>query len=277
MAPSRELVTQIGQVAAALFNGTQISTLSVIGGANVKNQIKHLREDRPQILIATPGRLAELIFKLERIRLGMVKAIIVDEVDNMLQEPFLEEIQTIIESAPLFSKSLSEAVVSDTMAASENDGEELMDELDIDEIKNSIDERVGEYNNKLICLASATGDDPRVKEFADRYCTSGWRRINVQSEAMLPRGITHGLISTPRIKALEMLKKLLNSQPTVEKALIFVNDPHRVEIVAGKLFEYGLIAAPLHGDSSKDDRKVSLQRVLYIDFCNAYSTFIRKF
>jgi superfamily II DNA/RNA helicase len=53
-----------------------------------------------------------------------------------------------------------------------------------------------------------------------------------------------------------MLKKFLNAKPEVKSALIFVNDPHRVEIVYEKLLEMGFIAAPLHGDTSKDDRKV---------------------
>ncbi len=64
------------------------------------------------------------------------------------------------------------------------------------------------------------------------------------------------MISCPRIKAFELLKKCINAQPMIEKALIFVNDPHRVKIVTEKLLEMGIIAAPLHGESSKDDRKV---------------------
>ena len=59
------------------------------------------------------------------------------------------------------------------------------------------------------------------------------------------------------MRALEMLKKFLKAKPEVVSALIFVNDPHRVEIIYEKLLEMGFIAAPLHGESSKDDRKVS--------------------
>ena len=55
-----------------------------------------------------------------------------------------------------------------------------------------------------------------------------------------------------------MLKKFLKARPEVVSALIFVNDPHRVEIIYEKLLEMGFVAAPLHGESSKDDRKVLL-------------------
>lgn len=115
----------------------------------------------------------------------------------------------------------------------------------------------------VLCLASATataGNDD-VRAFADQYVLGRWTTAAVQSAAMLPTTVTHGLISTPQIKKLEYLRKFLFAQPAVERALIFVNDPHRVEIVAEKLLEMNLIAAPLHGDSSKDDRKEVIARI----------------
>ena len=84
------------------------------------------------------------------------------------------------------------------------------------------------------------------------------RRINTDYSHLHLLGITHGLISTPRMRALEMLKKFLKAKPEVVSALIFVNDPHRVEIIYEKLLEMGFVAAPLHGESSKDDRKVCM-------------------
>ena len=61
-----------------------------------------------------------------------------------------------------------------------------------------------------------------------------------------------------------MLKKFLKAKPEVVSALIFVNDPHRVEIIYEKLLEMGFIAAPLHGESSKDDRKVCITLYLFL-------------
>lgn len=73
LATSRELVTQTGHVADSLFEGTGVRALTLIGGANVQNQLRRLREERPQVLIATPGRLAELVFSLQKIKLGNVR------------------------------------------------------------------------------------------------------------------------------------------------------------------------------------------------------------
>ena len=85
--------------------------------------------------------------------------------------------------------------------------------------------------------------------------------VRVARASPLPRSITHGLLSTPRMRALESLKRFLNSKPTVEKALIFVNEPRRVEVIAEQLLEMGYVAAPLHGETSKEDRKEIVARL----------------
>lgn len=304
MAPSRELVTQIGHVATSLFKETDYRVLTLIGGANVRNQIKQLRENRPQIIVATPGRLAELVFRLEKIRLGMVRALVIDEVDNMMQDPYVGEIETILQATPLFNKdSMSKASVynNDNYRSKENrkdmtipesqfqfnaekitdnDVESIINDVDIsieeddDEVEEQVSETTTTTNNnnsnniddskklKLICLASATSNDPAVVSFADRYCgDKQWNRVAVNAATMLPISITHGLISTTRMRALDMLRRFLNAKPNVQSALIFVNDPHRVEIIVKELYEMDIIAAPLHGDSSKDDRKEIIARI----------------
>jgi ATP-dependent RNA helicase DeaD len=63
------------------------------------------------------------------------------------------------------------------------------------------------------------------------------------------------------MRALEMLRRFLKAKPTVKSALVFVNDPYRVEIICRELGEMGLIAAPLHGDSTKEDRKEIITRM----------------
>lgn len=154
---------------------------------------------------------------------------------------------------------------------------------------------------QFICFASATGTSPSVSAFATRFCRD-WKKVAVEAASPLPRTITHGLISTPRMRALEQLRKLLAAKPAVQRcvlfllpiprcchrastrsspsfvtffllfsplsssplshsALIFVNDPYRVEIITEQLLEMGLVAAPLHGDSTKDDRKEILSRL----------------
>ena len=264
IAPSRELVTQIASVAELVFQNTGIGVLAVIGGANVRNQVKRLREDKPQIVVATPGRLAEIVFGLEKLRLGMVKAVVIDEVDNLLREPYLGELQTILQATPLYDRSVAKASGSSFETVEYNGYIENVDEESVVPETASIDG--GYIQRRMVCFASATGNDPSVKSFLDHLYSTGlkttemskWKKIAVESTSMLPSGITHGLISCPKMKAFGLLKRFLTSSPIVKSALVFVNDPHRVEIVCDKLLEMGIIAAPLHGESSKDDRKVLL-------------------
>jgi DEAD/DEAH box helicase len=200
LAPSRELVTQIGLVGESVFKGSGINILSLIGGANVRNQIKRLRDQKPQIIVATPGRLAELVFQLRKLKLGMVRALVIDEVDSMLKEPFIGELLTIIEATAMFKKDFTGDDVSsrkpktqgsdgafgymggdvddnderyndddgDIDIDSMGDDEEVDGDGDEEEVEEEGegegDEEVAPHLNKrLVCLASATVNDPAVK------------------------------------------------------------------------------------------------------------------
>lgn len=259
LAPSRELVCQIALVGEKLFRDTGISVMPIIGGTNVRNQVERLRDSKPQILVATPGRLAELVFRLEKLRLGMVRAIVCDEIDNLLRESTAGELQTILEATPLFKPSA--AYKQDLFRPAESPGES--EEFETGDSGAPEDTGEARGRARLVCFASATANDNSVKAFVNYLSTggAGWTKVSTGSTAMLPSSITHGLLSVPRIKALEMLKKFLVAKPIVTCALVFVNDPYRVEIVCEKLLEMGLVAAPLHGDSTKDDRKEVLARL----------------
>lgn len=212
LAPSRELVTQIASVAEKLFADTGIRTVPIIGGANVRGQIDKIRDQRPQILVASPGRLAELVFRLEVLKLGNVRAVIVDEVDNLLQDSYRGDVEVLLEATGVgrararggggggeqgdSSTETEEDDVSENASRAENAGKSVK-------------------TNQFICLASATGSSPAVSSFADRFCND-WKKVSIDAASPLPRTITHGLISTPRMRALEQLRKFLSAKPAVQ-------------------------------------------------------------
>lgn len=95
LAPTRELVRQI---AKHLFKYTkyseQIYSETVYGGEKIDKQIASLR--RPtQIIIATPGRLVDLLDR-KAVDLSEVKKIVLDEADEMLSMGFKKELTTIL-------------------------------------------------------------------------------------------------------------------------------------------------------------------------------------
>ena len=112
LAPTRELGQQIAEQ-LAIFGKylPKINTLAVYGGTPIVNQIQALK--RPQhILIATPGRLLDLIQR-KKVHLDQLKYLVLDEADEMLTMGFKQEIDRILTYTPeekqvwLFSATMS--------------------------------------------------------------------------------------------------------------------------------------------------------------------------
>lgn len=99
MAPTRELGQQTAkQLMDFSKNRKNLHCEVVYGGADIVKQIKALK--RPtQIVIATPGRLLDLI-KRKAIQLGNVKYVVLDEADEMLNMGFKEPIDEILAYTP---------------------------------------------------------------------------------------------------------------------------------------------------------------------------------
>lgn len=99
LCPTRELCLQITRDLEnfAAFMPT-IKITAVYGGASIENQIKQLMQG-PQIIVATPGRLNDMI-RRKRVDFSMVNWIVLDEADEMLDMGFQEEVDTILETTP---------------------------------------------------------------------------------------------------------------------------------------------------------------------------------
>lgn len=54
-----------------------------------------------QIVIATPGRLCELVFDRLKMKLSSVRTVVLDEVDALLRPPYDQEIDSIVEATPV--------------------------------------------------------------------------------------------------------------------------------------------------------------------------------
>jgi len=99
LAPTRELVQQTAKQVAQFAKGVKgVSVEVVFGGAAITNQISALRKPT-QIVIATPGRLIDLI-KRKAIKLDQVQYVVLDEADEMLNMGFKEDIDQILSFTP---------------------------------------------------------------------------------------------------------------------------------------------------------------------------------
>lgn len=119
LSPTRELGQQIAQQIEAFSKYLpQLRSLAVYGGAPIQGQIKSLKKG-PQIIIATPGRLADLI-RRKAIKLNNIEYLVLDEADEMLNMGFKEELDFILSTTPeykltwLFSATMPKAIRSMT-------------------------------------------------------------------------------------------------------------------------------------------------------------------
>ena len=117
LAPTYELVMQIQQQAErlAVNSGLPVTSLPLIGDANITRQMEKLR-DKPHIIVGSGGRILELIQK-KKISAHTIKTIVLDEGDRLLGEQNLEIVKTIIKTTLkdrqllLFSATVKPAAV----------------------------------------------------------------------------------------------------------------------------------------------------------------------
>ena len=117
LAPTRELAIQIGDELRSLltyYDGIRVAVL--YGGAGIGAQIKQL-ERKPQIVVATPGRLMDH-YNRKTVRLDKIQTVVLDEADRMLDMGFFKDVTRIIDKVKnrknlgLFSATISQEVMT---------------------------------------------------------------------------------------------------------------------------------------------------------------------
>lgn len=105
LTPTRELAIQIEKQAKELVMGLpNIRTALLVGGMPLPPQLHRLKSNI-KIVIATPGRLIEII-KQKAVMLNRVKIVVVDEVDTMLKMGFQQQVLEVLEHVPNEHQSL---------------------------------------------------------------------------------------------------------------------------------------------------------------------------
>ena len=119
LCPTRELVVQTTNELLKLTKYKHsIRVVPIYGGQNMDRQIMALKR-KPQIIVATPGRLMDHM-RRHTIRLENLRYMVLDEADEMLNMGFREDIDVILESVPeerqtvLFSATMSREILDIT-------------------------------------------------------------------------------------------------------------------------------------------------------------------
>merc|ERR1712166_408246 len=225
LTPTRELAAQCYGMIATLAQFTKITSVLVVGGSkNMNAQISELRT-RPQIIVATPGRLLDHVTNSAGVTLEDVEFLVLDEADRLLDLGFQEEVNEIIKSCPVDRQTLLFSATMNTK----------VDDLISLSTKRPVRIRISDKGSN-----SSNGRDlevaPRLEQEFVRV-RSGNEGIN--REAML----------------LAMLTRTFSTQ-----TIVFFDTKakaHRMMILCGLC---GIQGAELHGNLTQPQRLQSLEQ-----------------
>lgn len=225
--PTRELGQQVAQVAGQLAevmaseSGRYIQIRTAFGGQKSDNQKLEILK-KPDVVIATPGRVNELL-RLGVLDLSFLKAIVLDEADLMLGMGFESQIKAICDHLP---KMVQAALFSAT------DSEEQT-----------------RLRNRLVHRGLRI--DVRQNSVSE-HGQSG----------SLPAQISHecALVSQGQDKVRALMGLLRQISAETETGIIFCQTRESVQHVASQLTSHGFSAVALSGELGQIERTTMLRR-----------------
>ncbi|CEM05399.1 unnamed protein product [Vitrella brassicaformis CCMP3155] len=227
VAPGRELVAQIAKVCRVVLEGTGLRCAMLLGGANPKYQLEQLKGG-PEVVVGTPGRLYDFVLDRRKVDLSRVKYLVLDEVDQLIRDPYEGQLESLMATIPKGTHS----------------------------------------THRQTIFASATGAQKSVTQAAKRYMRPVWHVIRPggvkhsdEGVPLIPPNIHHIFMCVREDKVTEALRKFLHTDPVDKRVLCFCNKQGRVKWLVDHLLQKQIIAAPLSGFTSKDDRAEVFKRM----------------
>jgi ATP-dependent RNA helicase RhlE len=179
LAPTRELAIQIQGTIDTLGRDLQLFATTVVGGADMQAQVRGLRQ-RPDIIVATPGRLLDHMWN-GTISLLAMTILVLDEADRMLDMGFSQQINQILDAMPeerqtlLFSATVPTDLVRLAQASVKNPVRVMVDKsaTTADGVSQAVHHTTHDRKNALLMsLLQAESDTvlvfARTKHRADR-------------------------------------------------------------------------------------------------------------
>jgi len=229
IAPGRELASQIVSVTRELIQDTGLTVQLAIGGTAFPRNLEQIRKRKPNIIVGTPGRIAELVVgkpgeKSGRLKVASLQSLVMDEFDALLEyKPHREPTRAIMTTLKQRHRDSLQSILCSATASDIMESSKVVDFL-----------RPG--------FETAMADESDVLV----------SRKNKKS-TMVSKTALHGVLHVPyRRLALETLRRVLHTDPNPQQILIFVENSRKVDIVVDRLANMGIVAAPLHGGMGSD-------------------------
>ena len=116
LSPTRELAMQTFKFAKDMAKFTDLRIIAIVGGDPIEAQFEAL-STRPDVIIATPGRLMHLLREIKTFKLKSVKYLVFDEADRLFEMGFAEQLNEITRECPeerqtlLFSATMPKQLI----------------------------------------------------------------------------------------------------------------------------------------------------------------------
>lgn len=188
MVPTRELALQIQRELKALTTGMNIYSVLCIGGTSMFQQHRDLQR-RYNLIIGTPGRLKDLISR-DQIKLAQFKTVVLDEVDQMLDMGFINDMREILSQLPTERQSL---FFSATMTK-------------------TIESLIGDFSRNLVAVSVKTYETAATIEQNIVEFEHPEKKLQVLHELLLNDEFEKVLIFGRTKRGVQKLSQLLNQR-----------------------------------------------------------------
>ncbi|TVU44134.1 hypothetical protein EJB05_03567, partial [Eragrostis curvula] len=235
LAPTRELAQQIEAETvklAAHLSGVRV--VSIVGGggeAAVLEQGAALANQGYEIMIATPGRLLDLLNN-RYVVLNQCNYVVLDEADRMVDSTFEQQVVGVLDAMP-----------STNYLKPQNENEEPDDD------KNRV------YRRTTVMFSATM--PPVVERLARKYLRNPVV-VTVGTAGMATDLVTQNVVMVTESEKMRLLQKILRDLGVDKKAIVFCNTRNAVDMLCKDLDKAGFRVTTLHGGKSQEQREISL-------------------
>lgn len=245
LSPTRELAAQIEENVIAYTKGLDVRSVLLVGGVgSFRGQEKALK-DGVDILIATPGRLLDMIDR-GKVMTAYIDLFVLDEADRMLDMGFIPDITEIVKNLPgglysrLTAKKRSKNAVPSSVWSSDG----------------HIKQGTQRSQPRQTLMFTATMPDS-IKGLVGDYMMMP-ETVEVSRPAMTAETVTQFALAVDGRRKARTLRDLL-SQEKPSSCIVFCNRKNDVDRLAKVLKKDGVGCVALHGDMSQPQRYRSLE------------------